>query len=452
MKNKLKKEQYPAINHRVHLRDSNLKHAMERKYYRDNFEIYLKDQADEFKLYPSQRVWHGIYNDFHPGRRWPSLATMLFIVSFLVVLNGYNAHRHLITISNGTPILVASNSTPLAAISIASSTSSSMVKDNIINNSFSTDQKPSLPQEKNIVSTSESESQSLEIAQPLRSASLKITNVNQQTLLVLPINLKDKTTQNPILNPSLHLGKKYASKFSISYYVAPSITYRRIFNNITSTSSTFAASSATPALFAPDNSDYGKQQPVIGFEVGSNVNYRLNSNFKINTGLQLSYSGYDIAANNIHPRETAFLVNDDGQPREVSATSFFGNDPQGDSKVTLHNYSWQASIPIGMEYRIAGNDNLSISAAANVLPTYVISSNAYLLSEDRHSYVNYPSVMRDFNVNTEVGTYVSFGLNKFRWEVGPHFRYQLLSTYNNSSPYGEHLFNYGIRFGISKRK
>ena len=59
---------------------------MEQHFFRDGFENYLKDSVENFRIYPSGKVWKGIYNSMHPGRRWPSLTVMLlFIFSLLYI-------------------------------------------------------------------------------------------------------------------------------------------------------------------------------------------------------------------------------------------------------------------------------------------------------------------------------------------------------------------------------
>ncbi|HMK03035.1 MAG TPA: outer membrane beta-barrel protein [Ferruginibacter sp.] len=59
---------------------------MENKFYTDDFEQLLKEKSDQFRMYPSKRVWHSIYNDLHPGRKWPSVAmSMLLIIVLLLV-------------------------------------------------------------------------------------------------------------------------------------------------------------------------------------------------------------------------------------------------------------------------------------------------------------------------------------------------------------------------------
>ncbi|MGF2412577.1 hypothetical protein [Ferruginibacter sp.] len=63
---------------------------MERKFYTDNFEQLLKEKSDEFRMYPSKRVWHSIYNDLHPGRKWPSIAASMLLIIALLLIGYWN--------------------------------------------------------------------------------------------------------------------------------------------------------------------------------------------------------------------------------------------------------------------------------------------------------------------------------------------------------------------------
>lgn len=65
---------------------------MENKFYNDDFEHFIKGTADEFRMYPSRRVWNSLYNDLHPGKRWPSLAVCLLLITS-VMLTGV-LHRN----------------------------------------------------------------------------------------------------------------------------------------------------------------------------------------------------------------------------------------------------------------------------------------------------------------------------------------------------------------------
>ncbi len=68
---------------------------MEKNMFNDSFERMLREKADEFKMYPSARVWHSIYNNMHPGRRWPS-TTMSIVLIALLLLVGYTNSEKII--------------------------------------------------------------------------------------------------------------------------------------------------------------------------------------------------------------------------------------------------------------------------------------------------------------------------------------------------------------------
>ncbi len=59
---------------------------MEKKFYTDDFEQFLKETADDFRMYPSKRVWNSLYNNLHPGRKWPSLSVCLLLVSSIIFI------------------------------------------------------------------------------------------------------------------------------------------------------------------------------------------------------------------------------------------------------------------------------------------------------------------------------------------------------------------------------
>lgn len=63
---------------------------MENNFYTDDFERLLKERSDEFRMYPSKRVWHSIYNDLHPGRKWPSIAMSMLLIIVLLFMGYMN--------------------------------------------------------------------------------------------------------------------------------------------------------------------------------------------------------------------------------------------------------------------------------------------------------------------------------------------------------------------------
>ncbi|MEO8720397.1 MAG: hypothetical protein ABI372_04780 [Ginsengibacter sp.] len=67
---------------------------MERRFDMSDFEQSLKDHADQFSLTPSKRVWNGIYNNLHPGSKWPSVTiAIVFIITLFIVGNLNNSKK-----------------------------------------------------------------------------------------------------------------------------------------------------------------------------------------------------------------------------------------------------------------------------------------------------------------------------------------------------------------------
>ncbi len=73
---------------------------MERRFDMSDFEQSLKDHADQFKMTPSKRVWNGIYNNLHPGSKWPSITVaVVFLITLVSIGSLNNSAKHF----NGFP-------------------------------------------------------------------------------------------------------------------------------------------------------------------------------------------------------------------------------------------------------------------------------------------------------------------------------------------------------------
>jgi hypothetical protein len=72
---------------------------MEKNLHTDHFERLLKEKSDEFKMMPSKRVWHSIYNDLHPSRKWPSLAMSIILLITLLFTGYLNTTNKSITLN-----------------------------------------------------------------------------------------------------------------------------------------------------------------------------------------------------------------------------------------------------------------------------------------------------------------------------------------------------------------
>src|SRR5689334_8274988 len=72
---------------------------MERNIYMDDeFEKFLKEKADQYKLYPSDKAWANIQRSLRPKREWPYITlTLLLLLGTSVIVD----HRNFIIITRG---------------------------------------------------------------------------------------------------------------------------------------------------------------------------------------------------------------------------------------------------------------------------------------------------------------------------------------------------------------
>jgi hypothetical protein len=117
---------------------------------------------------------------------------------------------------------------------------------------------------------------------------------------------------------------------------------------------------------------------------------------------------------------------------------------------TLNNDFFQLSAPLGFELRVLGNERLQFNLGATVQPTYLIGATSYMMSQDYQSYSKEPNKYRRWNVSGGIEAFLSYRVGNIRWQIGPEFRYQLLSTYTSQYPITENLKGYGLKIGITK--
>src|SRR5678816_1540744 len=59
---------------------------MERQFNNGDFEKLLRDNANQYRMYPSEKVWKGIHSALHTRRRWYGLtAAIMFLLTGSIV-------------------------------------------------------------------------------------------------------------------------------------------------------------------------------------------------------------------------------------------------------------------------------------------------------------------------------------------------------------------------------
>lgn len=189
----------------------------------------------------------------------------------------------------------------------------------------------------------------------------------------------------------------------------------------------------------------------IGFEAGGSFVYRLSRTVSVKGGLQFNYSRLSFntnsgaAAGSAPPPNTNF-----GGPADSAGGSAGSLSPSGQTRQILHDEYFQLSAPVGLEFRVWGNDRLQVNIAATVQPAYLLNTNAYQMAAESNDYIKSPAIFRNWNVDGGAEAYVSYKIGGLRLQAGPEFRYQFLSSYSTQYPLRENLASYGLKIGIIK--
>lgn len=519
---------------------------MDTKFYIDDFEFerYLKEKADDFKMYPSKRVWNSIYNNMHPGSRWPSISMCIILICTLFLIGFLNTNTHnksntalahqtnaadiSLTVAaeerlnkanevageqktgadktipfapvtanntakinkvqaaslssntnNNTTSSLSSNksaSTSIAdahvvidnnagklAITHEGSTYDAAVADNAVNdnagnltlkdgNSINTLYQTGIPEKDNYYKEVEEKAlTNLEFSIiPVKT----IEAGNKQNTTIPAKNNNSKLSEADkfwIENYAMYnrpAPKKWKGKLSWQTYLTPSVVYRSLENtaankNIGTTGTSFNA----------DINNSVTHTPSVGLELGTGVQYDLTNRIKFKTGIQLNFTRYNAHAfDNGHPIATSLtMLSEDGNSAyEVYRISPY-NSNYGITPVKLHNQTYQVSLPIGADYKIASAENLEWYAGASIQPTFLLAGKSYLISTDRRNYVKETGMLNRFNLNAGFETYIAIKTKGITWQIGPQFRKQLFSTNQKAYSIEERLLNYGLKIGITKK-
>lgn len=447
---------------------------MERNFYNEDFEQFLKQKADQYKMYSSDRVWDNIYSSLHNRRKWFSLGLLLLLLTTALLvtrqalLNNYNkvankvnqnaaamAAKQVYPNTNNNVTILHNEGVPYAtpfrrgATKRLSTLSSGTNKSQKEQASATTDaafpvndpeaglifENNTIPHKADAVNTSDD-----------------VNNDEQES--TSPVNKKETPKQQKpkpdIQNDeaALNILPPVKSKWSIQLYASPIVSYRRLSN--TNNSTKYVPVAANYGGESIDN--YVHHKPAVGFEMGTKLQYAVTNSLSFYAGVQLNYSRYYIDAYNYQPEKATIALGTNSINPPDTLTNFTSiRNFEGYSPEQLQNQYFQVSMPIGGELKVLGGKRLQFSVAGSIQPTYLISSSSYLISSDFKNYIQSSDLTRRFNIHTNFEAFISYKTSTgLKWQLGPQFRYQVLSSYSDQYPVREYLMEYGIKLGISK--
>jgi hypothetical protein len=440
---------------------------MERNF-NNEFERFLKENADQYRLYPSSRVWNGIYTALHTRRKWFGLGiALLLITGILVTLLITNSSKETVITANKP---VVHKQIPVSDLQVSSADkriSSIKPKNNSVNpfalrnqiaiaqNNFYKESINDLVNLKENNYHKENENSfdpsALNITDELTDQDI-INDLHPQKTFEYP---KKLTTPNSfawtiesVLNSFTPLAKRN-KRLSLQFNFTPTISYRKLSENKSFLRLAANAPTTYPPLY--DINSKVTHKPDMGLEFGLTTKYALTSNFKVKAGLQFNINRYDIKAFN-----TSFEVARIALRGNTGVDSFYAvsthRNFSGYKSDWLQNFYFEVSMPVGVEVNLIGDEKVQFGIAGTIQPTYILGDRAYLLSTDYKNYAEVPWLTRHWNINTGLETFVSYSTGKMKWQVGPQVRYQLLSSFIDKYPVKENLFDFGLKIGISSNK
>ena len=465
---------------------------MERQINNGDFEKLLRDNANQYRMYPSEKVWKGIHSSLHTRRRWYGLtaAIMLLVTGSIVSIIIYNDNpgknitdqknistqnsnqkQTTSTVSNETKTFTPAVNeikpadrqtnnltelyldgpvfkTPTADNKQSNTVSNNNLSNNIYRNAFeSNTSNKNEPVDESTFSTD------LSIIKQntfLNTEDALINDIatNEKTITDQSTvgENKEKEISNAIsalASQNILLAKpKKQPRVTAQIFFTPTVSYRKLKEN----KNVYAGS----GFYVPtiDLNNIVKHKPGMGLEFGIEGKYKMNKKFSLTTGLQFNINRYDILAYS-HPTEiaTVALTSSYGVVDSLATLSNYRNS--GTSANWLENFYFQVAAPVGVEVILTNHKNLQWGISGSIQPTYVIGDRAYVISSDYKNYAKFPDVMRRWNISTGVGTFVAYSTGRINWQVGPHLRYQHLSSFVSALSVKEKLYAIGLKVGAT---
>ena len=455
---------------------------MESNFNNKDFEQYVKQNADQYRMFPSDKVWKGINSALHTRRKWYG-----FWLGFILLMTG-GAVTWVMTThpsnKENTTNLIKNSTAAVAADKPASIQKTYEDIKNLL--PFTKD--PATAQNSFINDESKRTSVTSLL---LGSVSKKITNVlpvfqeypnilveahqpavasimNNKTTVNEPVvatieQIPNSSSNQSAINNSdrsindvyfpltiesvtnVYQFKKPVKRVSWQLFITPTVSYRKLGVN---KSLDNPSASNYPFASLSDVNNAVTHKPDMGLQIGVSGRYPITNNLKLRGGVQFNINRYDIKAYAFNGEVATIDLNGGNGNSSISTWTNYRNYA-GYKSDWLKNYYFSISAPIGVEVKLFGNHKTNFGIAGTLQPTYILKDRAYLISTDYKNYAEVPRLIRHLNLNTSFETFINYRNGKTKWQVGPQVRYQLLSSFHNTYPVKENLFDFGVKVGIT---
>src|SRR5215469_6418791 len=260
---------------------------MERNF-NNEFERFLKENADQYRMYPSSKVWNGIYKSLHSRRKWYGLGIALFLITgslvALVVTNHSSRPGSSLSkvIEQQVPISPSGTSVAMARRNKPAASTTNPVNLIAIDhaayaNNFSrflTNNLSFISKGNDLLSKTENRFAPLntDITDELNDQDI-FNDAHSQNIHDYPKSLSASDPYNQTIESVINSFLKKNKRFALQFTLAPMISYRKLSANKSFIQS--ASANNSPSSYAPlyDVNSVVTHKPDLGLEFGLTSKY-----------------------------------------------------------------------------------------------------------------------------------------------------------------------------------
>ncbi|HUQ96296.1 MAG TPA: hypothetical protein VM010_01435 [Chitinophagaceae bacterium] len=432
----------------------------------ENFERFLKESADDLLLRPTDAVWRRIEGRMNRRRRRVFFTSAFFLLT--TSLFGYLIIDHSKEVSDpfagvATVAKPKTGSVENAAPKSSTAFGARLKKESATTKAVASNTNPLSVAEQTttaqLFQNPISSTEDLLSAEGLTTSLFNPTAVDEwqpvsATNAVTTARKPQQSEGLPTIESVVNLYKPKSGKKKPQFqlFFTPTISYRRLTENKSYLRGVPQSSNSVSLAALYDVNNVVTHKPDMGLELGFAYKYPISKRIKLRGGMQFNINRYDIKAFTYVPERTTITLNTRLRGIDSVNTMSSYRNFSGGRADWLQNFYFQVSTPIGVEVSFSPAKKTRFGMATTIQPTYVLGDRAYLISTDYKNYSQVPWLIRRWNVNTSLETFVSYSSGKLRWQVGPQVRYQLLSSFVEKYPVKENLFDFGMKVGVSLNK
>lgn len=421
----------------------------------ENFEQFLREATENFRMRPSVKLWNSVYNNIHPSKKSPSAAAFLiFMISFFI-LNSSNSMVFLQSKSTEKQITVhipkkqlLSYSNKSHEIEKIASSKKQPIYHALIDYKTKAQINRKSSNDESLLSTFEN-SNTIDFSDITSQPHLQDANLRQEfNQFVVNSKNNDKLkTQKPFY---ISTKNKDESELSYQLYATSSVGYRNGYRN---TETEISNASTDQLQNVTDLNKTLRYMPEYNLEAGGAFLVNVTTSLRLKAGMQLNYTNYKLT----NEEGTGDVANSEINNPVINNVALVNEiqilHPDMNAELKKYNSStYEISIPLGTELELIGNHQLKWFAGATIQPSYIVGGYPGQNKNEMKSYLPEDgSGFRKWNVNTSFETFLSYKLpNGSIINAGPQFRYQLFSSYESKYLYNDKQYNIGLKLGISR--